>query len=284
MAEEKNAPEAEAGKQNRVEGQSTTIPEEENEMSHQDTTALEHAATHVATVLAEIDASEHGYIDIEPADPLYREIAPSFRKPVESLDGPLEDFRGWTHMVYPIDADGRKVELPGGIWWREKIAEHRPDVVRYWKRNANTAIRVGGLLVISLGEYTPVGGIDENGEVEFVMLDELRRRADVAKDAWEAEHADVIKAAMPAEATTFEVWDFDGPDRSVGVLYEREIGPVTLSWSASVEGGCVTRIGTAPSVLVEIGNKSDEVGGVAEMRELVSALTSAIALLEEMAA
>lgn len=262
-----------------VAGENTPTLNQENEVNEiQPTTTPEHAATDVAAALALIDDGSP-YITLEPGDALYQDVEPSFRKPAAWLGCDIEDARGWIHMVHPIDQDGNKVDLPGGDWYRQTIAALDTKLVQHWKRTANAAIRLGDLLVISLGEYTPMGPVDENGDVELVTLAEMRRRSDAEADAWEAAHADAIRAAMPAEATSFCVWDFSAFSDVQGVMYERDFGPVTISWPAEGSNGTV-RVTGGPEVMVRVGNQSDVVDGVDELRKLASALMAAIPVVE----
>lgn len=245
----------------------------------QDTTTPEHSATDVAEALRLIDEGHAHVIDLEPSDALYQDIADAFTKPLDWVEE--ADESKWLHMAYPVDGEGRYVKLPGGDWWVRHIMHLDPGAVRYWQTHPNSAIHVGELLVISLGEYQYVGRTEtEDGPVaEFITFDEARRRRDEAKDAWTETNLAAIIAAQPAQATSWDVWDFAEWSDSQGVMYEHEIGPVTIAWTADAQDGVVTVKGL--EVQVRVGDKSEMIGGVDEMRELAAALMAAIPVIEE---
>ncbi|MDR6868160.1 hypothetical protein J2Y69_002771 [Microbacterium resistens] len=244
-----------------------------------DTTTVDYTATDVAAALAEIDASEHGCIDLEPSDALYQDVAPSFKKPADWLGCAVGDAAGCMHMAHPVDQNGRKVEIPAGDWWQEQIAKHSTATLRYWKRNANAAIRVGELLAISLGMYLVAGERVEDGEpvVELITAAERRRRDRENERAWAAAHPEVM-AAMPVWADDVSV-GLDGVE-GVELWFERHIGPVSLSRPARHVDGRLIFDDATSTPYVAIDRDNIEELTVDAMRELASSLMTAVGVIE----
>lgn len=281
MTTQKKAPSAVGAA---AEGENTSkLIEENNVNSNQDTTTPQYSATDVAEALAEIDAPGFHCVEFEPGTTFYSEPLQSVTLAEESLG--TTDSDGWVTFARFIDREGSEGDLPDG--YREKHLARVPGAeLREFKKSANSGIRVGDYLAISYGLFRVDHDFERDGVrmVEMVTREEEQRRKHLAQETWTEKNRDLIQATMPSEATSFEVWDYDGAQRSTGVLYERVIGPLKLSWGAEIANGKVLHVDAQPAVLIEVGRTSDEIGNIDEMRELASSLTAAIEILEAVAA
>lgn len=273
---QKNAPSAVGAA---AEGQYVSIPiPEENPNMSQNTTTSRHSATDVANALALIDSGDVRCIDISPDDALWQEIEPVWSQTVAQLGGTFENLEP-VHRALPLDGVGRKVNLPADRIWRQQIIKVPAAVLRYWRSTPNSAIRVGELLIISLGMVIPQEPIEVDGEqvVEFITSEEQRRRWAVAKDAWISDHPEVA-ASKPEWAETFGV-DTIYDDGVADIWFERSMGMVRLSKHVEFRDGSLTWDdgGPAPYVTLEKweGLEPDD------MLDLVDALMKAIPMLRE---
>ncbi|WP_372968541.1 hypothetical protein [Microbacterium sp.] len=260
--------------------ENTPTPDQEKEMNDTSMTETTDNCEAVKRLFAEIaECPEGHFVILTLEDPFFQDPQPVRVKRAAELDG-LE-VGEFVHLAPIFDADGRKLDEPGDEWWKAALADVDFDTWRSWRITPNAALRLGDVVAVSLGEYQfertlLVDGVEV---AELITLDEIRRRSDAQKDAWIAEHAEAIEAARPAEATSVDVWDFNPRSNGQGILYVREFGPVSLSWSADVVDGVVSfRAGV--DVMVHVGTTSEVVPGVDEMRELASALMAAIPTVE----
>lgn len=134
----------------------------------------------VETAFARIERSEHGHIDLDPGDVLYCTIESSILRPVSWLCVPLEEHVGQEYPVHVLDRHGRVAELP------HRYIRAISDQVRiYWRGTPNSAIRLGDLLLISLGPYEPWDLVQFGGEqmIEALTPDESIRRSAIVEEA-----------------------------------------------------------------------------------------------------
>lgn len=236
-------------------------------------------AAAVAEALGMIDAPGPRVIEFEPGDTLYTDPRQVLTIPAECVGKPNE--AGWITFAEFYDVDGNDVSLSD-----EYRAHHLSRIpkaeLQGFLRDPNSGVRIGDYLAVSCGEVQIDHEFERKGVrmIELVTFVERERRRVAEREAWIALHSDAIQEGMPVGASTFDVWDFRSADEPVGVLFEQEIGPIKLSWSAEVTNGAVTRVDPAPAVLVEVGRSNDEIGGVAEMRTLAAALMAAIPVVE----
>ncbi|MFK0401041.1 hypothetical protein ACIQTT_01795 [Microbacterium sp. NPDC090225] len=234
----------------------------------------------VAAALHLIDSGSVPCIDLEEGDVLWQAIPAAVIKPAAWL-GERYELNGLIHTALPLDAEGRKVPLPDGPAWCTEVAALPTNVMQYWKSTPNSAIRIGDLLVISLGYMIPSAPVEVDGErfVEMVTPEEARRRDRVAKEEWLAAHPEV-RASKPEWAESMAI-EWEGYPSEISVLYERVIGAVTISLAGVVEDGRLSFDRDTPDVLVKAGNMCEEIGGLVEMRSLAASLMAAIPVLEE---
>ncbi|MEV7631991.1 hypothetical protein AB0N64_06245 [Microbacterium sp. NPDC089318] len=261
-----------------VEGENTSTREEKIMRYTQSTNEQIATATDVAELFADIDATAEGYYPIiAPDDPLYQEISGVDYKPLSWLDwlaDPTIGFCGsWTSRSLAVDAEGRRADFPPA----DALAAVPADLYRAWRQTPNAAIRVGALLLISLGEWLPMRKVEVDGEtvVEIVTLDEIRRRQQAEKDAWLDDHPEVRSAVPWADSMGVDVI---GDDGEVEVWFEKAFGPVRFAQYAVHKDGRL-RFGdgsSAPNVVID---KHEDLT-VGDMRSLIAGLTAAVEALE----
>lgn len=256
----------------------TPTPETENEMNSQDTTAPQYTATDVAEALRLIDSGPVPCIDISADDALWQDIAPVWSQTVAELGGTFENLEP-VHRALPLDRNGRKVNLPADRIWRQQVVKVPAEVLRYWRTTPNSAIRVGELLIISLGMVIPQDPIEVDGEqvVEFITSEEQRRRWAVVKEQWISDHPE-IAASKPVWAETFGV-DAVDDDGAADVWFEREMGVVRLSKHAEFRDGALTwdDDSTAPYVTIATWEGLN----LDDMLDLVDSLMNTIPFVRE---
>lgn len=250
---------------------------------NQTTTAPLFSATDVAEALALIDSGDVPCIDLTPDDSLWQDVPEILVKPLAWMDGePVGwDQGAWVHRVLPLDAEGRKVALPSSLEWGIETAALPPRVKAYWLRTPNSAVRVGELLVISLGHVFPNAEIDVDGErmVELISPTELHRRQRQDNEAWLAEHPDVV-AARRDWMQSIVVENLEGLE-GVEIHCERDLGPVNLAKYATYADGRLRWDDGDDAPYVSLATKYREGLSVQDMRDLVDALMKAIPLVED---
>ncbi len=109
-------------------------------------------------------------------------------------------------------------------------------------------------------------------------LAEWNARSRAERDAWLAEHPELLTATLWHEKVYVE--DLDGFE-GVEILFERDFGPVRLIQRATHSNGVLTWDDdtTAPNVIVD--DRYREELSVEQIRELASALMAAIPVVEE---
>lgn len=134
----------------------------------------------VEAAFARIEHSEHGYINLDPGDVLYCTIESSILRPMSWLCVPIEEHVGQEYPVHVLDRHGRVAELPHGY-----IRAISAQVRIYWRGTPNCAIRLGDLLLISLGPYEPRDLVNVGGEemIEALTADESMRRSAILEEA-----------------------------------------------------------------------------------------------------
>ena len=113
---------------------------------------------------------------------------------------------------------------------------------------------------------------------DATMLAEWKARSRTDRDAWLAEHPELLTATSWHERVYVE--DLDGFE-GVEILFERDFGPVRLIQRATHSDGVLTWDDdtTAPNVIVD--DRYREELSVEQIRELASALMAAIPVVEE---
>lgn len=232
-------------------------------------------ATEVIEALEVIDVGTPHVVEFCPDEGLYLE-------PVQACSVPASDFDGktWTTMVRCFDTSGREV-MPDASYWARHLGRVSERDRRSWRSAPNCGIRVGEILALSAGEFTAYREYDRGGErmVELVTLEELQRRREAGKHAWIAAHITDVDAAAPAGFTSWDIWDYQSDD-DLSIIYENEIGPVSVSWAATFSDGRVKLSEAGPDVSVRVGKVSDTVT-VSDMLDLVDSLMKAIPLVRE---
>ncbi|WP_141873014.1 hypothetical protein [Microbacterium saperdae] len=280
---EEEGPEAAA---TAVEAENTPTPSQEHMMNkNQDTVVPQFSSTAVIQALAVIDALPHDkYFHFEPGDELYQEIPAVVVKPLAWMgsDPVGWDQDTWVHRVLPLDLEGRKVDVLGAEW-DDALSAAPPGLVATWRVTANAAIRIGDLLVISLGQFFPHREVEVDGApmVELVTFAETLRRKQEAKTAWLDAHP-TIAAHKPgwAERVIVEAIDERNPEADVEIWFERDFGPVHLTKCATYNGGTLTWAdgSDAPSIHIDRDKREDMT--LDGMRELAFALPEAISVVE----
>lgn len=283
MAEQKEGPGA-GGNQSEAEDQNTNSQGGEPIMIQTTTTPLYDAAA-VIEALAMIDAvPDDQYFHFEPGDELYQEVPAVIMKALAWMDGePVGWDQGtWVHRVLPLDVEGRKVEVIEEAWVDALRAVPR-RVKETWRVTANAAIRVGDLLVVSLGLVFPDREVLVDGEpmVELVTFAEMQRRKQAVKVAWLDAHPEIM-ANKPAWAkrVSVDAIDKEDDDGEVEIWFEREVGPVQLSKYANYRNGTLAWADGSDAPSVSIDRDKCENITLDGMREIAAALMAAIPVVE----
>lgn len=232
----------------------------------------------VRRLFAEIaECPADSYVILTPEDPFFQDAQPVRIKPVAELGG-LE-VGEFVHLAPIFDTDGRKLEQPGDEWWKTALADVDFNTWRAWQITPNAVLRLGAVVAVSLGEYRFARTLTVDGvEVaELVTLDEQSRRDRAERDAWLAEHPELLTATSWHE--TVQVDDLHGLD-GVGIWFEHDYGSLRLVKHASHHDGVLTwdDDSNAPEVIIDRDAVEDL--SVTQMRELASALMAAIPVVE----
>lgn len=233
----------------------------------------------VQRLFAEIAACPESHMVIlEPSDPFYEPVQPVRIKPVAEFGGPVQ-VGEFVDLAPVFDENGTRVEEPGHEWWSGAYAEIGMTAWYRWIHTPNAVLRVGDRLLVAAGSYRVAGTrvVDGVEVAEMITLAEQNRRTREAEAAWIAAHPDISTATGWHD--TVDVVDFaEGSEDGVELMFEKDLGPARIVQAAYHRDGAL-RWSDGPTAVVDSRYREDLT--VDGMRELASALMTAIPVVEE---